>query len=221
MSEENQEQISVLIADDHSIVIEAVAMQLTGHGCAIIGKAKTVEDAIALYSELMPDVLVLDIKFSGKRTGLDVAKDILAKHPNAKIVFLSQNDQEALIRETYKLGGYAFLTKDCDPGELATAVLRAHSGQLYFMPGTAEQVASALLRGEPENQSGPLAQLDAREMEIFALMAQGYTNEEIGEKLGLSKRTISINSQDIKEKLSLHRPAEITRLAVRLGLIEA
>jgi len=220
MNEEQEGPVTVLIGDDHSIVIEAVAMQLTGHGCKIIGKAKTVEDVITMYSQLIPDVLVLDIKFSGKRTGLDVAKDILAEHPEAKIVFLSQNDQEALIRETYKLGGYAFLTKDCDPSELATAVLRAHSGQLYFMSGTAEQLASALLRGEPEGPPSPLAQLDVREVEIFTLMAQGYTNEEIGEKLSLSKRTISISSQHIKDKLNLHRPAEITRLAVRLGLIE-
>jgi DNA-binding NarL/FixJ family response regulator len=220
MNNEQQEPVTVLIGDDHSIVIEAVAMQLTGQGCKIIGKAKTVEDVIAKYSELMPDVLVLDIKFSGKRTGLDVANEILEKHPDAKIVFLSQNDQDALIRETYKLGGHAFLTKDCDPSELATAVLRAHKGELYFMPGTAEQLASALLRGDPGTPASPLAQLDTREVEIFTLMAQGFTNEEIGERLSLSKRTISISSQHIKDKLNLHRPAEITRLAVRLGLIE-
>ena len=101
-------------------------------------------------------------------------------------MFLSQNDQEALIRETYKLGGHAFLTKDCDPGDLVTAVLRAKDGQLFFMPGTAEQLASVLLRGEPDRAS-PLAKLEPREVEIFTLMAQGFTNEEIGEKLSLSK----------------------------------
>ena len=87
MNNAQQEPITVLIGDDHSIVIEAVAMTLIGHGCEIVGKAKTVEDVITRYSELLPDVLVLDIKFSGKRTGIDVAKEILENTRPQKLCF--------------------------------------------------------------------------------------------------------------------------------------
>lgn len=219
MSGESAKPVTVMVGDDHSIVLDGIELSLKSHGFEVIGRAKTVDDVVALYETLRPDVLVLDIKFAEKRTGLDAAKDILAKHPEAKIVFLSQNDQETLIRETYKIGGHAFLTKDCEAAELANAVNRASKGQLYFVRDTAEQIVSALLRGEPEAPRSPLSGLNEREVEIFRLLAQGHTYEEIALEVNLSKKTIANISQAIKDQLGLHRPADITLLAVRLGLI--
>lgn len=213
---EQKEPVKVLVGDDHPIVMTAVAMSLASYGIEVIGEAKTPGDVIRMYSELAPDVLVLDIKFGERKTGLDAAKEILQKHPDAKIVFLSQIDQDSLIKESYKLGGHAFITKDCDPEDLATAVTRAKEGQLYFLPHIAERLANLSVRGDDSPQS----LLEEREVEIFKLMAQGLTNVEIADKLGLSAKTISNTSQTIKEKLGMHRPAEITRLAVRHGLIE-
>lgn len=209
-------RIKVLIGDDHSIVLRAVAMSLASYGIEVIGEAKTPGDVIRMYSDLAPDVLVLDIKFGEKKTGLDAAKEILQNHPDVKIVFLSQIDQDSLIKETYKIGGYAFITKDCDPIDLATAVTKAHEGELYFLPHIAERLANLSVRGD----DSPWALLDQREVEIFKLMAQGCTNVEIAAKTSLSAKTISNTSQTIKEKLGMHRPAEITRLALRHGLIE-
>jgi DNA-binding NarL/FixJ family response regulator len=149
-------------------------------------------------------------------TGLDVAKQILAQTPSAAIVFLSQFDQDSLIKETYRLGGRAFMTKDCDPADLAAAVRRAHDGELYFLPHIAERLANLSVRGD----ASPQSQLDERALEIFTLMAEGLTNAEIAEKLDVSTKTISNISQAVKEKLGVHRPAYITRLAVKHGLIE-
>src|SRR6266498_1104338 len=100
-----KEPVKVLVGEDHSIVMKAIAMSLASYGIEVIGEAKTPGDVIRMYSELAPDVLVLDIKFGEKKTGLDAAKEILQKHPDAKIVFLSQIHQDTLIKETYKLGG--------------------------------------------------------------------------------------------------------------------
>jgi len=213
---EKKMPVRVLLADDHPIVMTGFNMTLASHGIKVIGEAKTPDEAVKMYSDLLPDVLVLDLRFGEKLTGFDAAKEILKKHPNARIVFLSQFNQDNLIKETYKIGGRAFVTKDCDPPDLATAVTRAHEGGLYFMPQIAERWANLSVRGDQSPQS----LLDEREVEIFKLMAQGLTNVEIAEKLNLSPRTISITSQAIKEKLGMHRPAEITRLAVRHGLIE-
>jgi DNA-binding NarL/FixJ family response regulator len=169
-----------------------------------------------MYVELKPDVLVLDIRFGTELTGLDAAQAILKADPRAKIVFLSQFDQDSLIKETYRLGAHAFVTKDCDPADLATAVRQAHEGKLYFLPQIAERLASLAVRGDVSPQS----QLDERGLEIFKLMAEGLTNAEIAEKLNLSSKTISNTSQSIKEKLGVHRQANITLLAVKYGLIE-
>jgi two-component system invasion response regulator UvrY len=209
-------KIRVMLADDHPIVMTGFAMSLQGQGLEVVAQARTPEEALAQFLQLQPDVIVLDIRFGEQLTGLDVAKQILAQTPAAAIVFLSQFDQDSLIKETYRLGGRAFMTKDCDPADLAAAVRRAHEGELYFLPQIAERLANLSVRGD----ASPQSQLDERALEIFTLMAEGLTNAEIAEKLDVSTKTISNVSQAVKEKLGVHRPAYITRLAVKHGLIE-
>lgn len=209
-------KIRVMLADDHPIVMTGFAMSLEGQGLDVVAQARTPEEAVAQYHEHKPDVAVLDLRFGEQLTGLDAAKQILAQAPDAAIVFLSQFDQDSLIKETYRLGGRAFMTKDCDPADLAAAVRRAHDGELYFLPHIAERLANLSVRGD----ASPQSQLDERALEIFTLMAEGLTNAEIAEKLDVSTKTISNISQAVKEKLGVHRPAYITRLAVKHGLIE-
>lgn len=212
----NQAKIRVVLADDHPIVMTGFAMSLGSEGIEVVGQAKTPAEAQSLYAALQPNVIVLDIRFGAELTGLDAAKAILQAHPDANIVFLSQFDQDALIKETYRLGGRAFVTKDCDPADLANAVRRAAQGELYFLPAIAERLANLSVRGDVSPQS----QLDERGLEIFRMMAEGLTNAEIADKLNLSQKTISNISQAVKEKLGVHRPAYITKLAVKHGLIE-
>jgi DNA-binding NarL/FixJ family response regulator len=207
----------VLLADDHPIVMTGFAMSLAAEGMQVMGQAKTPQEAVTQFTALSPDVLVLDIRFGAELTGLDAARTILQEHPDANIVFLSQFDQDALIKETYRLGAKAFVTKDCDPADLAIAVQKASLGELYFMPSIAERLANLSVRGD----ASPQSLLDERSLEIFRLMAEGLTNVEIADKLDLSPKTISNVSQAIKDKLGIHRPALITKLAVKYGLIEA
>ena len=220
MNSPTNKPVTVMIGDDHSIVIDGIELSLTSSGFNVIAKAKTVDEVLEEYEKHLPDVLVLDIKFDGKVTGLDAAKLILSKHPNAKIVFLSQHDQEGLIRETYKIGGHAFLTKHCDAHELAAAVTKASNGELYFMQEIASKFANVLLRGESAAESTPIESLDDREKEIFKYMGQGLTYDEIAHKMDLSKKTIANTAQSIKETLHVDRQADVTLLAVRLGLID-
>lgn len=208
--------IRVLLADDHPIVMTGFAMSLAAEGMEVVGQAKTPQEAVDQFMSLLPDVVVLDIRFGAEMTGLDAARHILEKQADAQIVFLSQFDQDALIKETYRLGAKAFVTKDCDPADLAVAVQRASEGELYFMPQIAERLANLSVRGD----ASPQTLLDERSLEIFKLMAEGLTNVEIAEKLDLSQKTISNISQAVKEKLGIHRPALITKLAMKHGLIE-
>jgi DNA-binding NarL/FixJ family response regulator len=214
--EQQQQPIRVMLADDHPIVMTGFAMSLAAQGMEVVGQAKTPGEAVAMYAEHKPDVAVLDIRFGTELTGMDAAHNILKADPQAKIVFLSQFDQDSLIKETYRLGAHAFVTKDCDPADLADAVRHAQAGKLYFPPQIAERLASLAVRGDVSPQS----QLDERSLEIFKLMAEGMTNAEIAERLDLSTKTISNISQSVKEKLGVHRQAYITRLALKHGLIE-
>lgn len=209
--------IRVLLADDHPLIMTGFAMALADHGVEVVGQVGTPEEVVQKYRELIPDVLVLDIRFGTSLTGFDAAKEVFSKFPNANIVFLSQFDQDILIKESYRLGGRAFVTKACDPKQLAVAIQSACNGEQYFLPEVAQRLAQMAIRGDMSPQS----QLDAREIEIFTLMAQGLTNAEIADKLNLSPKTISNTSQMVKEKLGIHRAADITLMAVKHGLIEA
>jgi two-component system, NarL family, invasion response regulator UvrY len=211
-----EKPIRVLLADDHPIVMTGFAMSLSATGMEVAGQARSPDEAQQMFAALQPDVLVMDIRFGTELTGLDAARSILAQFPKARIVFLSQFDQDSLIKETYRLGARAFVTKDCDPADLANAVRNAHKDKLYFLPQIAERLANLSVRGDVSPQS----QLDQRGLEIFKLMAEGLTNAEIAEKLSLSTKTISNISQSIKEKLGVDRQAYITKLAVRHGLID-
>lgn len=211
------DKIKVLLADDHPVVMGGFAMALGGFGIDVVGQARTPAEAVQAYQDLAPDVAILDIRFGEQLTGLDVARQILAADPKARIIFLTQFDQDALVKEAYRIGARALVTKDCDPAELAGAVQKARLGELYFMPAIAERLASLSVLGE----QSPQALLDERSLEIFRLMAEGLTNAEIADRLGVSSKTISNSSQAIKDKLGVERAADITRLAVRHGLLQA
>lgn len=211
------DKIKVLLADDHPVVMGGFAMALAGFGIEVVGQVKSPAEAVAAYQALAPDVAILDMRFGEQMTGLDAARQILAADPKARVIFLTQFDQDALVKEAYRIGARALVTKDCDPADLATAVQRARHGELYFMPAIAERLASLSVLGE----QSPQALLDERALEIFRMMAEGLTNAEIAERLGVSSKTISNSSQAIKDKLGVERAADITRLAVRHGLLQA
>lgn len=209
--------IKVMIADDHPLIVEGLTSVLARQDLEVIGSASEAAAVIDTFALLRPDVLVLDLRFGeGGIGGLDVLKDLLVRFPEAKVVIYTQFDQDTVVREAYKRGAKAFVTKSTDPAELADAIARIHAGETVFLPEIAARLALLSVRGE----ESPLSKLQPREVEVFKLMAQGLTNVEIAERMGLSPKTISTTSQSIKDHLGLHRAADITLLAVKCGVIE-
>lgn len=215
MNEESP--IRVLLADDHALIMTGFARELADYDVQVVGETKNPDDVLDKFEELCPDVIVLDIRFGEKFSGFEAARAVLAKHPNARIVFLSQFDQDSVIKEAYKIGAKAFITKVSDSELLAEAIQRAHAGDCYFLPELAEKLATLAIQGD----SSPESKLDARELEVFKALAMGLTNAEIVDQMGLSTKTISNVSLAIKDKLGTYRQADLTRLAVRHRLIVA
>lgn len=208
--------IRVLIADDHPLIIVGLTTALRSYGVEVVDRVGLASDVIGKYEQTKPNVVILDIRFGDGPTGLEVARELLRRFPDARIVFYSQFDQDEIIKEAYRLGGAAFVTKNAAPSLLAEAITQAHAGQIYFLREIAERLALIGLRGDESPQS----RLEPREIEVFKLMAQGLTNAEIAERMSLSAKTISTISQTVKEKLGVSRQADITRLAVKHLMIE-
>jgi two-component system invasion response regulator UvrY len=210
-------QISVVIADDHPLIVEGLTSVLTRHGLNVIGSVGVASKVADTVAALQPDVLVLDMRFGdGDIGGLDVLQALQTRQSPVKVVVYTQFDQDEVVREAYKRGAKAFVTKNTDPAELADTIARAHQGETVFLPSIANRLALMSVRGD----ESPLAKLQTREVEVFKFMAQGFTNVEIAERMSLSPKTISMTSQAIKDQLGIHRPADITLLAVKCGLIE-
>jgi two-component system, NarL family, invasion response regulator UvrY len=210
------EAVRVLIADDHPLIIEGLSAALKRLGLKVVGQVETAGEVIPKYTACQPDVLVLDVRFGPGPTGLDVARDLLALHPAARIVFYSQFDQNEVIREAYRLGGAAFITKNSTPQALARAIGEAHAGKTFFLPEIAERMALLGVRGD----QSPRARLDDREVEVFMRLAEGLTHNEIAARMRLSSKTIGAIGQVVKEKLGVQRPTELTLLAVRHGMLD-
>lgn len=211
------QQIKVMIADDHPLIVEGLTSVLSRHGVDVVGAASQAAAVVQVFETLGPDVLVLDLRFGDEAMGgLDVLSELLKAHPGARVIVYTQFDQDAVVREAYKRGARAFVTKSTDPTTLAGTILKVFEGETVFLPEIANRLAMMSVRGE----ASPLARLQPREVEVFKWMAQGLTNVEIAERMGLSPKTISTTSQSIKDQLGIHRAADITLLAVKCGVIE-
>lgn len=207
--------IRVLIADDHPLILEGLAASLEQAGITIAGRETNVDQIIPSHRKLEPDVLVLDIRFGAETSGLDVARELLRETAQAKIVFYSQYDQLELVREAYKLGGLGFVTKQFEADVLIEAIQVAVRGEAHFMPQMLRKLAVDSVQGD----HSPQALLDQRELQVFKLIAHGRTVAQVASKMDLSSRTINVITQAIKQKLHVQKPVEMTRLAIKHGLL--
>lgn len=209
--------IRLLIADDHPVIADALASGIQAHEMEVVARTTAPSEVRARYDEVLPDVLVLDVRFGREsaNTGLDVARELLADHPDARIVIYSQFDSDEMIREAYRIGASAFIPKSTPLRQVADAITAVHEQGEFLLPQVAQRMAMLGIHGD----DSPQALLDARELEVFRMLAMGSTNLEIAEQLKLSAKTISHISQAIKEKLQLQRPADLTLLAVKHELI--
>lgn len=212
--------ISVLIADDHPLITEGSVSILESDPqkrFTVVGTAETADDAVLQYKKVRPDVAILDIRFGHANTGIDAALDIKLDFPDAKIIFVSQLPPESFLLYGYRIGALAVLVKNCSSSQLIDAVSSAAAGKQYFLPELAEKLAHIAIGSD----TNPRFTLDDRELFVFSRLAEGWSSDEIAAEIGLTSRSVLNISADIKQKLHVNRPAEITRLAIRSGVIDA
>ena len=216
MSTATSKPIRVLLADDHPTLMAGFATVLTQSGMVVVAQVKTAAEAVEQFFRLNPDVIVLDVRFGPGMTGLDAARAILTRTSKAKVVIYSQFDQPAMAMSAYKIGVSAYVTKGSETDQLVEAIKQAHAGEKFVLPEMTTTFARMQLG---EEALPPQFVLDTRELAVFKLMAEGSTNVEIAKQLDLSEKTISNTTQSVKEKLKTSRPAELTRIAIRNGLL--
>lgn len=209
--------IRVLIADDHTIVRSGVKLLLEAEpDIHVVGEALDGDQALALTEELQPDVILMDISMPGL-DGLKATRQIKARWPDIHILILTMHRSDDYFFELLKAGASGYMLKAAETDELIHAVRVVANGDVYLYPTMAQLLVGDYLRMTGEVDSGPI--LSSREKEILQLLAEGFSNKEIAEKLFLSPSTVYTHRGNLMSKLGLNSRHELIQYARKKGLI--
>jgi two-component system response regulator NreC len=210
--------VRILIVDDHGVLRAGLKAMISAQpDMDVVGLAADGEDALRQASALRPDVVILDIELPGT-SGLDVARRLRESCPATRILVLTMHDEPALVREAFEAGASGFVVKEALGDDLLAAVRTVHQGRSYINVSLLEPPGNAPGKGVPiELPNG--SRLSEREHQVLEMLAQGFTNAEIGQKLFLSPRTIGTYRGRINEKLGLRTRADIVQYALDTGIL--
>lgn len=214
-------KLRILIADDHAVLRAGLHMLLNAEpDMVVVAEASNATQVVQKVLELKPDVVLLDISMPGA-TGLELLKELRQKSPESKFLMLTMFDNEEYIRQALSWGASGYVLKQAANTELLSAIRAVGQGGTYlhqehkslFFESPAVRQSVSLEKDDSYNK------LSAREKEILALIASGYTNRQIAEKLFLSEKTIETYKSRLMVKLDLHSRTEIVRYALQRNLI--
>jgi two-component system NarL family response regulator len=215
------EKIRVLVADDHALLRKSVVQLLSEEeDIEVVGEAGDGEEAIAMAGDLVPDLILMDVRMP-KVLGIEAARQIAAANPATKIVMLTVSDEEEDLFEAIKAGASGYLLKEVDPTEIPHAIRQIIAGHSLLSPAVASKLVSefaAISRKSDERASRP--SLTDRELQVLRYASDGLTNRQIGRRLQISENTVKNHIRNILEKLHLHSRMEAVLYAVREELID-
>jgi DNA-binding NarL/FixJ family response regulator len=204
------EPVRVLVADDHPMFRAGVVGTLGSHpDIQVVGEAGDAAGALSIARQQLPDVALVDITMPGG--GLAAARDIAAACPATRVVMLTASEDEDDLLAAMKAGASGYVLKGAGATELVSVIRRVGAGEVYVAPG----LAWGLLREMSRPRTSPLDELTAREREVLELVAEGLSNQEVGDRLGLAEKTIKHYMTNILGKLQVRSRVEAALLAYR------
>ncbi|MCD6586047.1 MAG: response regulator transcription factor [Desulfobacteraceae bacterium] len=210
--------IKILLADDHKITRDGLKALLESQkNMIVIGEAENGRQAVRLASDLVPDVVVMDINMP-ELNGIEATRQIVAELPNTKIIALSMYSDKRYVVGMLKAGVSGYLLKNCAFDELVSAITAVVANQNYMSPKIADTVMKDYANILETNDSSPAALLTAREREVLQLIAEGMKTKDIATRIHVSVKTVETHRQQIMRKLNAKSVAELTKIALREGI---
>lgn len=208
------DRITIVVVDDHPLFRQGVVAALQQEpDFQVVGETDSGEQALQLARTLMPQVMLLDVSMTGWN-GITTAEKVSIACPATAIVMLTVSDDKDRLLAAFKAGARAYVLKGVSAQELARVVRAAAAGEVYVSQSLAGEMLVSLTQGKAPD---PLQELTSREREILALIGNGFTNRQIGEKIFLSEQTIKHYVTNILQKLQVRSRVEAALLANRHG----
>ncbi|HET9552710.1 MAG TPA: response regulator transcription factor [Anaeromyxobacteraceae bacterium] len=212
-------KIRILIVDDHAILREGVRALLSAHDdLEVVGEASDGQEAIAAVGRLDPDVVLMDIAMPGLG-GIEASLELKKLGRRARILILSQYEDREYVRRLLKAGVSGYVLKKSAGAELAGAIRAVHKGGLVLDPEVARTAMSEAGGPVAPGEADPYEALTDREKQVLKLVAEGKSNKEVAEVLGISVKTAMTHREHVMEKLALHNRTELVRFAIKRGVI--
>jgi len=207
----------VLLADDHKILRQGLRTLLEQEkDIQIVGEADNGRLSVKLASELVPDVVIMDVAMPDLN-GIDATRRITEADPRARVVALSMHSDGRYVRGMLQAGARGYILKDCAAEELTRAIRTVMRNQVYVSPGVTGTIVNDYVRQLSAAAAEP-ATLSHREREVLQLLAEGGSTVNIAAELHLSAKTIETHRKHIMDKLGLRSIAELTKYAIREGI---
>jgi DNA-binding NarL/FixJ family response regulator len=215
--------IRVLVVDDHAIVRDGIrALLALAKDMSVVGEAASGREAIALARSLAPDVILMDIAMPDLG-GLEATVEIRKARPDARILVLSQYADAEYVRRFLRAGVAGYVLKKAAGADLVAAIRAVHRGGMVLDPDVARDAVTGepTPAGEIAAQPDPYERLTDREKQVLKLVAEGRSNKEVAELLGISVKTAMSHREHVMLKLGAHSRTDLVRFALRLGVIRA
>ena len=208
--------LKLLLADDHVVVREGFKNLLVDAGFEIVGEVSNGREAVTLAKKLQPNVALLDFAMP-LLNGIDAARAIHIESPRTKTVLLTMHKEDQYVLEALRAGIKGYVLKSQAVGDLVQAIQSSFQGETYLSPSISASVVNAALAGGTASTD----LLTQREREVMQLIAEGKSNKEVAQQLGLSVKTVESHRRNLMGKLSIHETAGLVRHAMKLGLVQA
>ncbi|WP_409483558.1 response regulator [Arsenicicoccus dermatophilus] len=219
----SQERIRVLVADDHVLYRRGLEMVLAQEpDIEIVGEAGDGAEAVQLAEELVPDIVLMDVRMP-RLSGSEATARVRASVPSVKVVMLTMSDEHQDLYESVRAGATGYLLKDVPGEEIADGIRQAAAGQSLISPPMASKLLQEfahLIKREDERPAMPVPRLTDRELQVLKLVARGLANKDIATELFISENTVKNHVRNILEKLQLHSRMEAVMFAVREKILD-
>jgi DNA-binding NarL/FixJ family response regulator len=212
--------VRILLADDHALVRRGVRLILDSEpDLEVVGEAGDGAEAISMARKEQPDLAILDIAMP-RLTGLQAARELSRLLPDLRILILTMYDNEQYFFEALKAGASGYVLKSVADRDLVEACRSAMRGEPFLYPGAVNSLIRNYLDRAKEGGGFPAKAITDREEEILKLVAEGHSSKEIADMLVISVKTVERHRANLLQKLGLRDRLELTRYAIRAGLIE-